>query len=200
MTTMVGSHRERMGLLSSGLLLVTLLLASACSDSGDKGDQPSSTEAWAGQVCSSASSWLSTVSDAQSTLTDTSSLNADALRGAFDDIAGATETLVTNLGKLGTPDTEAGDAAKTQLSSLSDQLQQQQTVISDATDQAAGSVQGLLSQVSKVTAAVATMLSDIGSTVDNLRNLQGADELEKAFQDAAACQKLRASASASPSA
>jgi hypothetical protein len=197
MTTVISPHRQRGALLACGALLATLVLASACGDSGDGEDQPSKTETWAGQVCSTASNWLGAVSDAEATLTDTTNLDADALRGAFDDIAGATETLVTNLGQLGTPDTEAGDEAQAQLSSLSDQLQQQQGAISSATDQAAGSVQGLLAQVSTVTTAVATMLSDIGKAIDNIRQLQGADELEKAFQDASACQELRASASPS---
>jgi hypothetical protein len=197
MTTVTTQHRQCTGLLASGALLATLVLSSACGDSSDDQDQPSSAEAWAGQVCSIGSNWLSAVSDAQATLTDTSNLNADALSGAFDDVAGATETLVTNLGKLGAPDTEAGDQAQAQVSSLSDQLQQQQSVISTATDQTTGSVQGLLAQVSTVTAAVATMLSDIGKAIDNIRQLQGADELEKAFQDASSCQDLRASASPS---
>jgi hypothetical protein len=195
MTTANGPRRQRAAFLAAGALLATLVL-SACGDSDDE-DQASSPETWAGQVCSTASNWLDAVSDAQATLTDTSNLNADALRGAFDDIAGATETLVTNLGKLGAPDTEAGDEAQAQLSSLSDQLQQQRSAISTATDQATSSVQGLLAQVSTVTAAVATMLSDIGTTIDNIRQLQGADELEKAFQDASSCQELRASASPS---
>jgi hypothetical protein len=195
MTTGIGPHRRLGALVTSAAL--TLALTSACGSSDDQADQPSATEAWAGRVCASASSWLGAVSDAQATLTDTTHLDADALRGAFDDVAGATETLVTNLGKLGTPDTEAGDRAQAQLSSLSDQLQQQQTLISGATDQAAGSVQGLLAQVSTVTGAIASMFTDISTTVDNLRQLQGADELKQAFQDAQACQELRASASPS---
>jgi len=195
MTTGIRPRQQRPALLASGALLVILALTSACSSDGTT--KASKTETWAGQVCSTASTWLSAVTDAQATLTDTSNFNADALRGAFDDIASATETLVTNLGKLGAPDTKAGDQAQAQLSSLSEQLQQQQGVISDATGQSAGSVQGLLSQVSTVTAAVATMLTDIGTTVDNIRQLQGADELQKAFQDASACQELRASVSPS---
>jgi hypothetical protein len=194
MTTLSGPRRHGALLACAALVVV---LTSACGSSDDDGDQPSSTEAWAGRVCASASNWLGAVSDAQTTLTDTTSLDADGLRDAFDDVAGATETLVTNLGDLGAPDTEAGDQAKAQLSSLSDQLAEQQAVISDASDQGAGSVQGLLSQVSTVTAAVATMLGDVSTTIDDIRQLQGADELERAFQDADACQELRASASPS---
>jgi hypothetical protein len=194
--TVITAQPRRGALLAGATLLATLVLA-GCGGSDDK-NQPSSTEAWAGQVCSTASDWLGAVSDAQKTLTDTSNLNADTLHTAFDDLAGATDTLVTDLGKLGKPDTQAGDQAQAQLSSLSDQLQQQRDTISKAADQASGSVQGLLAQVSTVSGAIATMFSDISTTVDNLRQLQGADELQKAFQDAQACQELRASASPSP--
>jgi hypothetical protein len=174
---------------------LTLVATSACGSSDDA-DQPTKTEAWASSVCATASNWLDAVGDARATLTDTTSLDADALRSAFDDLAGATETLVTNLGNLGTPDTQAGDEAQAQLSQLSGRLEEQQGVITEATDQADGSVQGLLAQVSTVTTAIATMLTDISTTVDGIRGLEGADELERAFQDAPACQELAASASA----
>ena len=49
------------------------------------------------------------------------------------------------------------------------------------------------SQVSTVTGAIAAMLTDVSTAIDNLRQLQGADELEQAFQDASTCQELRAS-------
>ncbi|HEX5088617.1 MAG TPA: hypothetical protein VFV89_12475 [Nocardioides sp.] len=176
-------------------IAITWALTAACGSSDDDADQPTKTEAWASSVCATASNWLDAVGDAQAALTDTTNLDADALRGALDDLAGATETLVTNLGKLGTPDTEAGDQAQAQLSSLSGRLEEQRAVITDATDQAAGSVQGLLAQVSTVTTAIATMLADISTTVDGIRGLQGADELEKAFQDAPACQELATSPS-----
>jgi hypothetical protein len=195
MTTATGRYRRHGALLACAAL--TLAVVSACGD--DDKDQPSSTEAWAGKVCAAGSNWLDAVTDAQASLTDTSNLSVDSLRGAFDDVAGATETLVTDLGKVGKPDTDAGDQARAQVSTLSDQLEEQRTVISNAADQA-GSVQGLLAQVSTVTQAIGTMFSDIGTTIDNLRGLEGSDELQKAFQDASACQELRASAGASPSA
>jgi hypothetical protein len=197
MTTLIGQQRRPSALLASATLVATLVLIAGCGASGDETNQPSSTEAWAGRVCSSAANWLGAVTDAQATLTDTSNISAETLRGALDDLTGATETLVTNLGKIGVPNTTSGDQAQAQLSSLSDELQQQNGVITDATDQAAGSVQGVLAQVSTVAQAVATMLTDISTAVDNLRQLKGADELENAFRHAQSCQQLRASASPS---
>ena len=193
----LGRRAHRRTVAATAALLLTLATTSACNDSADQEDEPSATETWAGQVCSTAGDWLAAISDAQVTLTDTANLSADSLRGAFDGVVDATDALITELGDLGPPDTEAGDEAADQLSTLSGQLDEQRTAISAATEQSAGSVQDLLSQVSTVTGAIAAMLTDVSTTVDNLRALDGADELEKAFQDSSACQELRASASPS---
>lgn len=193
----LGRSAHRRTVAATAALLLTLATTSACNDSADQEDEQSATEAWAGQVCSTAGDWLAAISDAQATLTDTANLSADSLRGAFDGVVDATDALITELGDLGPPDTEAGDEAADQLSTLSGQLDEQRTAISAATEQSAGSMQDLLSQVSTVTGAIAAMLTDVSTAVDNLGGLDGADELEKAFQDSSACQELRASASPS---
>lgn len=179
--------------MAGAALLAIMAVTSACNDSADSQDQQSATEAWAGDVCSTAGNWLDAITDAQAALTDTANLSAETLRGAFDGVVTATDALITDLGDLGPPDTEAGDEAAAQVSTLSDQLDEQRAAISAAMDQDGGSVQGLLSQVSTVTGAIAAMLTDVSTAIDNLRQLQGADELEQAFQDASTCQELRAS-------
>jgi hypothetical protein len=181
------------------VLLGTLALGAAgCGDSSDDAeDQQTSAEAWAGDVCSTAADWRAAIDDAQATLTDTGNLSADLIRETVDDVATATATLVTDLSEMGAPDTEAGDEAEARLSSLSDQLQQQEDVISGATDESAGGLQNLLAQVSTVTGAIATMLADVSAAVDDIRRLDGAQELENAFQDSSACQELRTSTSPS---
>jgi hypothetical protein len=186
-------------LLGVALLLAFAVSAVGCDDaSDDQEPQPSAAEAWADQLCSTAGDWRTAIEDAQVTLTDTSNLSANAVRGAVDDVATATTTLVTELGQIGPPDTEAGDAAAAQLSALSDALGEQQAVISDTRDQPADSAQALLAQVSTVTGAIASMLSAISVSVDNISQLDGAQELRSAFQASSACQELRASASPSP--
>jgi hypothetical protein len=189
-------RRARAALVAAALLAITAV-ASACSDSSDPEDEQSATEAWAGDVCSTVGSWLDAITDAQAALTDPADLSADTLGGAFDGVVTATDTLITDLGDLGPPETEAGDEAAAEVSTLSDDLEEQRAAITAATDQAAGTVPGLLSQVSTVSGAIAAMLTDVSAAVDNLRQLDGADELEQAFQDASACQDLRASATPS---
>jgi hypothetical protein len=181
------------------LLGALAVSAVGCGDSSDDQEtQQSAAEAWAEEVCSTAADWRTAINDAQVTLTDVSNLGAEAVRGAVDDVAAATTTLVTELGQIGPPDTEAGDAAAAQLSALSDELGEQQVVISDATEQPADSPEALLAQVSTVTGAIASMLSAISVSVDHINQLEGAQELRSAFQASSTCQEL--SASASPSA
>jgi hypothetical protein len=43
---------------------------------------------------------------------------------------------------------------------------------------------------STVTGAILTMLADIGTTVDSIRGLDGAQELEDAFKESPACVEL----------
>jgi hypothetical protein len=197
-------RRLRCGVRLAGVALLGALAGSAagCDDSADDSSddqepQQSAAEAWADQLCSAGVDWRTAINDAQVTLTDVSSLSADAARDAVDDVATATTTFIEELGQMGPPDTEAGDAAAAQLSALSDGLEEQQAVISDARDQAADSPQALLAQVSTVTGAIAAMLADISSSVDDISQLDGAQELRSAFQASSACQELRASASPS---
>ena len=197
----------------TALVVAALLLATAaCGGSpssnssdgtdgsdGSEGSQQSQAMTWAEDVCSAASDWKDAINSALTTLSDKANLSANGVRDAVDTVAAATDSLVADLTSLGTPDTTAGDQAQAQLTTLATQLQQQKDTITSATSQSATTARDLLTQVSTVTGALATMLDDVTTTVDDIRQLDGADELENAFQDAPTCQQLQASASASPS-
>ena len=168
------------------------------SESSD-GNQQSQASTWAEDVCSAASDWKVAVDTAQATLSDKANLSANGVRDAVDAVAAATDSLVANLTSLGAPDTTAGDQAQAQLSTLASQLQQQKDTITSATSQSPTTARELLTQVSTMTGALATMLSNVTATVDNIRQLEGAEELESAFQDALTCKQLQARAGLSTS-
>ena len=179
-------------------VLLAALSATAVGCSGyDQQDQQTAAEAWVSDVCKSAVDWRTAISDAQTTLSDTGSLSADIVRDTVDDVTTATRTFVNDLAGMGTPDTEAGDEAAAQIATLSDQLDQQSEIVSNAISESSDSLQDLLGQVSTVTGAIATMLTDVGTAVDNIRQLDGAQELEDAIRDSSACQELHASPAAS---
>jgi hypothetical protein len=195
------TRRRGTRLAGAGLALIVAGSVAGCGgsdDSGGSGDeQQSSAESWASQVCTSVTDWKGAIDDARTTLSGTANLSANSIRDAFDSLASATGTFVSDLSDIGAPETDAGDEAEAQLSSLSDDLQQQQDVIESATEQSTASLQDLLSKVSTVTGAVSAMITDAGVAVDNIRQLDGAQELEDAFQSEQACMDLRASASPS---
>lgn len=183
-------HRGHRHLVHLGVIAV-LALATGCG--GSESDQQSATEAWADDVCSTVSDWTGAVEDAQTTLSDPANLSANDVRGALESVSTATTAFVNDLQDIGPPDTEAGEQAGAQLATLSDQLQEQADVVTRTLNQPSASLQELLAQVSTVTKALSTMVTDSVAAVDNIRQLDGADELERAFQDSQTCQELRAS-------
>src|SRR4029079_16423896 len=110
----------------------------------------------------------------------------DTVRGVVD----ATRQLVTEMGNLGPPDTSAGKQAADQLSTLSNELEQEMTVVKKTIRSGAASPSELLASLSTITGALATMSTDISKTVDDLGSLHGAAELRDAFNSSASCQKL----------
>ena len=173
------------------VLTAVLVMGTGCSGS-DGENQQSAAEAWADDVCASVSDWTGAIQDAQATLRDPANLSANDVEGTLDSVSTATSAFVSDLQNFGPPDTDAGQAAQAQLSTLSEQLQEQADIVTRALDQASGgSLQEQLAQVSAVSGALSTMVSDSVAAVQNIRELDGAEELERAFQDSATCQELR---------
>ena len=172
-----------------GLIAVLALAAAGCG--GSEADQQSATEAWADDVCSTVADWTGAVQDAQTTLNDPANLSANDVRGALENVSTATTAFVSDLKEIGPPDTEAGEAAGAQLSTLADQLQQQADVVTRALEQPSANLQELLAKVSTVSGALSEMVNNAVTAIENIRQLDGADELESAFQDSQTCQELR---------
>ena len=181
-------------------LVAALALATGCGGSaGELQPQPqqSSPEAWADDVCSTVATWKGAIEHSQLLLSDPARLSPKLVRHALDFAADATRAFITDLQKLGPPDTEAGQAAEEQLTTLSGQLQEQADVVTGTLEKSSANLQELLAQLSAVTGALSTMVTDASTAVDNIRQLDGADELESAFKDSPTCQKL--SSGGSPS-
>jgi hypothetical protein len=175
-------------------LVAALTLATGCGGSNaEQQPQQTATEAWADDVCTSVSDWIASVEHSQAMLGDKANLSPGTVRHALKFVADATSAFVTDLKEIGPPDTEAGQAAEQQLSTLSGQLQEQADVVTRTLDQSSGNLQELLAQLSAVSEALSTMVADTTKAVDDIRQLDGAAELESAFQDSPTCQQLRAS-------
>jgi hypothetical protein len=205
-------HDRAAGRLTVAVVAVLVLAAAGCGSSD--GSDGSSSEggptqsssaadgqelsAWADDVCSAASEWVTAVDAAQTTLSDKANLSANGVRSALDGVATATDSLVTDLTGLGPPDTAAGDQAQAALSALATQLRQQQDEIAGATSQSPTTAGELLTNVSTITGALATMVTGAAATMESIRQLDGAEELESAFKANPNCQQLPAIANGSP--
>ena len=64
-------------------------------------------------------------------------------------------------------------------------------------EKSSANLQELLAQLSAVTGALSTMVTDASTAVDTIRQLDGADEQESAVKDSPTCQKLSAGGSSS---
>ncbi len=163
--------------LCSGLTALALAVGGCGGD-----DEETSAEAWADDVCSATSTWAEEVDQAAATLADPASLSVNGFKAEVDRIVTATEALVDDLGDLGAPETEAGAEAEQQIAQLSDELQAQGQILSEAISGDADSLDQLLASASEITAALSTIGTSAQTTFEEISQLDGAAELESAFE------------------
>jgi len=168
-------------------LAVTALVTAGCGGSDD-GDETSATTEWASGLCTAISTWTSALTSSAESL-EGGNISESSLESAAADAKSATEAFADDVQALGKPDTEAGERANDLVDQLSRDLEQGVDEIESAVDDISG-VSGVLNAVSTATSTLATMSSQVSSTLDELRQLDGGEELEDAFQQATSCQEL----------
>ncbi|WP_244928460.1 hypothetical protein [Nocardioides sp. W7] len=173
-----------------GLLAGLVATGAGCQDSDDSSAEATATESWAAELCSNVGEWTTTMDDARTVLSNPSDLSLDDLESTIDQVAGATDELAADLRELDAPDTEAGDEAAARLTSLAQELESQGETVQEATSDEPETAEERLTSVSSVSGAAAAMAAEAKSAVADLRELDGAQELQDAFADAASCQEL----------
>jgi hypothetical protein len=168
--------------------LVTAMAGCAGSDSEPA---QSAAESWASAVCSSIGQWSTTIEQARTTLGNPADLSANEARETLEQVGASTRALATDLDGLGAPDTESGAEAERLVTALSEELHQQLEVVKDAAEQHPEGASQHLDRMAVVSGAAAAMASATETTIDDLRALDGASELEDAFKGADSCQDLR---------
>jgi len=162
------------------------LVAGGCG-----GSDQTNTEKWADDVCSSINTWADTLKDARTSLGDTSNLSVSAVQDQISNVQDATKTLTSDLRDLGPPDTEAGNEAEQQINNFTDTLDQQNQVVSDAIGSGINSIPELLTKVSTITGALSAVGTAAQTAYDNIRQLNGAAELQDAFKSQKSCDQTR---------
>jgi hypothetical protein len=169
---------------------VILVLLSACGGD-DGGDKTVSPAEWADNICTSLSSWKSSVTDVGDSLKG-SDLSQDELQNASDDVSDATETLVGDLKDAGRPETESGQQAQDDVNQLSDEYQKDIGEIERSVDSASDGT-GIVQAAGQVTATLGKMATQLSSAYTELQQLDGGAEIKNAFAQSDACNDLRGS-------
>jgi hypothetical protein len=178
--------------------LLTLLVPAALilGLAGCGGDDEDPAQAWADQVCGSIVDYRDTVQQIASGFqSDPSSVNADSLRSAVNQVGDATSELVDSVKAAGPPDTEAGRQAQSALEGLSDRTQQAIDQAKQATEADTSGLPALVTQLTTIAGQVGAIVTDVSTTFQQVASLDGGQELQDGFQQAESCQELRGESS-----
>jgi ElaB/YqjD/DUF883 family membrane-anchored ribosome-binding protein len=174
-------------------VLAIAIAALAMRLSDDDGDGSPSASEWASSVCTSLSTWKSSIA----ALADVGSgtLNAQTLDDRIASGKQATQTMVGELQTLGAPDLESGEQAKQQLSSSANELQTSFAQLQQSAEEATSSGSLSVAKLAELAPQFQKLLDQASSTLDELENADVAaaskQELQAAFTDAPACKDLR---------
>ena len=149
------------------------------------------TTEWADGLCSSITTWQSSITSIIDTLKG-GSLSKDSLTSRRRRRGGARPRHFTpSLKGLGRPDTEAGQQAQDSVNELTTQIDDDMTKIQDTVSNASG-VAGVLAAVPTITTTIQSAGNQVADTISGFRDLDAKGELESAFKDAESCKTLTA--------
>lgn len=171
-----------------------VLSVAACGGGGGAGPTTTTAAAggssavqWANGVCSSFTTWKQSL---ESIKTDVKSRPSESqLRQAGRQVENATEKLARSLKQLGKPETAQGEAAKQQLDRLATALEDGMSQLEDTLKSNSSGGGSVLSQISAISATLATLANKLELAGGNLKQLAPSGELRQGFHQAAACRQ-----------
>src|SRR5215210_3875211 len=166
-------------------VVAAALAAQGCGSS----DEPASATEWADGVCSAITDWRDSVEPALEKVTS-GDLSEGALEDAGNEIQDANAALAADLKRLNRPETASGQKAEDAIQKLSDDIEGGRDEIEGAVDDASD-LGSTLEAVSVVSRTLSQLLTKVGTTIEDISQLDPGGEIEKAFSDADACSSLR---------
>lgn len=175
----------------TGIALVVLALAVTATGCGgsDNESQTDPTAEWASGFCTAITDWKNSLKDVRSELSDTSNASKDGLESAAKDARSATDTLVSDLKDLGTPDTPSGEEVKSAVDSLTTTLDDETAQIED-TAQGVSGITDLPGAISTVFASLSSLSTAFSQTLQTIDNADASGELRTALDNSPECADL----------
>lgn len=181
-----------------------VLLVTALIGNRDKSGETVPAGDWAQNVCGTVGTWrgeMEAIVESIRTPASRGSLGVEEpqsqtpqgrtglVRDGLEQAVQATDTLVDGIDNAGTPDTDHGQEASTQLSTWADTSHDELERAQDSLDAEADTLEKAVEQVTGAAAAVGSTLSKGAQTIANVANLD--PELASALRDSSTCQQLR---------
>lgn len=187
------------------LSAVVLLALAACGggdgdggeEAGGGGEGRVEASAWTADVCGSVSSWLEDV-EARSSEIGSSAQDAGSVEGIkrelvafFDEMIDRTDRMVTEIERAGVPDVDDGDAIAEDFRTSMGPLRE---ALADARDRAeklpADDPEAFAQGAVALGEDVQNAGGDVQKAFDDLEQKYDTPELDQAFADEPACEKL----------
>jgi hypothetical protein len=174
-------------------LLLTATLAFAAAGCG--GSDPSATEEWAGDVCSSVGDWQDqleqSASDIREQIRSPSADTLAAVQSEIEEAVDASRELTDDLRSLDAPDTESGEEAQQEIAALADLVETtidktQETI--DNLPKNAG-LRDVAQAVAPLLPSLQALVTNVSSTLSSVQ--ERGSELKESFDDADACERYR---------
>jgi uncharacterized protein YukE len=172
------------------LVAIVAVLAAGCG--GD--DDESSAEAWAGDFCSAASDWRSSLDDIVQQFQSPSDLSADSVQEAVDDGLAATQTFVDDVRDLGAPDTEAGQQVADIVDEMSSTIESTADDVRETLDASGDSLPDLLGSLASLSGELQQMGQQLQTSLGQLDDVEGG-ELRDALESNDDCAAARSGGS-----
>jgi twitching motility protein PilJ len=175
--------------LAVPVVSVAMLLAVLAAGCGG-GDNTSSAESWANDVCTQLDTWANSITTTvKGVMSQGTSVTGTDLKAAANQASTATSELVDGLKGIGSPDTDSADQAQQQVSQLGDELQQDADKVRGLVQSAPTTVAGLVSTAQSILAQIGTAADQVKATLSSLQEL-GSD-LSDGIEQSSACNDLR---------
>jgi hypothetical protein len=149
-----------------------------------------SSTAYADGLCSAFQTYEKAVKSAGQKLTG-GNLSKNGLQSAAKDVETATQTFLSDVKGLGTPETAAGKQAKQSVDQLATDLKKDVDVVQSAIKGISG-VSGIPGALATIGATASSAKTQVTSTVADLKNLPSG-ELRDAFKNSSTCKAVASS-------
>ncbi len=171
--------------LAAAVAASLAFLAAGCGGKSQPAAVP--LNQWADSVCSDLVTWTTTMKSVATSVK--SNPTKSGLQTAVTQAQDATKTLSSSVKSLGKPDTQAGQQAKSDLSSLADELTADVEKVQSSVKGASG-LSGAIAAGSVASSTLITMGQQVAATFGQIQKLDAKGELEKAFSSSSSCKQL----------